>query len=304
MLGGDSAEKDLTYYYIGVGSKMRNKLEFRTEQSRKASQTRKFLFGFGLFFIIFAAVVILWFLKYIDYDLSNLFNTSEKTSDAMSDTLPEKDYEGFSYFLFCCADENKNNEQELRFTVLMKVDIGAKNISISAFSDSEMSSANGKTQTLEEHYRQGGINQLRNAVEKARDIEITAYVLSDDEGFDDAINALGSVTMDVPEQISYRSDEFNFICANGRKNFRGADLLKYLRYCRTKGHEGLKTQEEIFVAMIEQYMTSARAERADYYYGKIIDNVESDITVIVFADYKAYIEYLTADDGFTVWAAD
>ena len=62
--------------------------------------------------------------------------------------------------------------------------------------------------------------------------------------------------------------------------------------------------EEIFVAMIEQYMTSARAERADYYYGKIIDNVESDITVIVFADYKAYIEYLTADDGFTVWAAD
>ena len=281
---------------------MRRELVFQTQKKEQAKKTRKFALAILLFFLILAGIVALWFIKYIDHDITNLFHKEEDTSEGTP--AAERRYGDFSYLLFCGADADGKNAKSLRFIVVAKVDMGNKTVSVSALSDREVVEVGGVTASLADHFRSGGLNRLRAAVETMREIKFNAYVYTTDDGFDDAINALGTVTLEVPEQISYRSNEFNFICAQGKKIFRGADLLKYLRYCHVTEPDGLQTQAEIFAELFRQYLTPNRVARADYYYAKVIDHVESDITVMVFSDYKAAMEYLTADDGFTVWTAD
>ena len=283
---------------------MKKKLEFRTQRNIKANRTRKLLLGFILFFLLLIALVAVWFIKYIDNDFSNIFSKKEETTAAEDETLPDKDYSGFYYILFCGAQDDAKTNDKIRYIVLMKTDILQKIISFSAVSPDEVVTVGDTTRSREQYYDDGGISRLRSALETLEEIRISAYVLSDDEGFDDAVNAMGFVSIDVPEQISYRSDEFNFICAKGKKNFRGADLLKYLRYCHETEPYGLKTQEDIFAAMLKQYLTPRSAERADYYYERVIDHIRSDITVMVFSDYKPVLNYLTSGDGYTVWVSD
>ena len=77
----------------------------------------------------------------------------------------------------------------------------------------------------------------------------------------------------------------------------GDTMLKYIRSFESQPNK----QAEIIADMIEQKLTSAALANADAHYTKIINLIESDISVVNFADMQQGFKALLYDkNGVTV----
>ena len=136
----------------------------------------------------------------------------------------------------------------------------------------------------------GGVSRLLSALEYTCSIKIAKYIRSTDSGFKAAVNAVGGIVMTVPESIDVHSEKLTFIINQGEQTMNGDTLLKYLRY-----HEGdLAGQMEILAEIFRQTFTAAEFSSADRVYTKMINAVESDISVLDFEQIKRGVQQLIA----------
>jgi len=103
----------------------------------------------------------------------------------------------------------------------------------------------------------------------------------------------------VHEQINYRKSDFSIMLIEGEQKLRGDDLLKYMEYCKYIGDEGLDLQSEAVGMMLTQYINADNLAKSDDLFSSIINNVESDITVMDFKSANVALTYI-AQNGFKV----
>lgn len=102
-----------------------------------------------------------------------------------------------------------------------------------------------------------GIEAMRDAVEGSLGIEIQYYVLIDMEGFEQLINALGGVTIDVKERLPIGgSEDLSDVGAWIEPGVQHMDGNRALWYARsrhsTDDYDRMSRQREVQQAMLEQ----------------------------------------------------
>lgn len=121
----------------------------------------------------------------------------------------------------------------------------------------------------------GGEKALVSAVENAEGVKVDKYVASDEDTFPLAVNGMGGLEYDVEKRIEYKAEDFTLILTAGKQTIKGETLLKYFRYCKTLGDEGLIRQGEIICAMIDSYVTPENVEQGDKIYERILSKIDS-----------------------------
>lgn len=265
------------------------KLRFNTQKDERAAKALRFAIAFVCFFVLLGGVSFLLLLKYYDFDLSKIAKTKEEESSvAETTTAAVQAYRGeYNFLLLCTADD----DNEVRFAAVLTADMTQGSLTVSPMeTDKPVAAPDGGSGTLQQMLDQGGVNRLVSALEHTCGIRISKYIRSTDSGFKSVINTVGGVVVTVPENIDVHSEKLTFIINQGEQTMNGDTLLKYLRY-----HDGdLPGQAEILAAIFRQKLTAASFESADNVYTKMINAVESDISVLDFEQIKRGVQQLLA----------
>ena len=265
------------------------KLRFNTQKDERTAKAARFVIAVVCFFVLLGGVSFLLLLKYYDFDLSRIAKPQEEESSvAPSETAAVQEIRGEYNFLLLCTSDSDN---EVRFAAVLTADMSHGVLSGSPIeTDKPIAAPDGGSGTLQQMLDEGGLNRLVSALEHTCSVEITKYIRSTDSGFKTVINTVGGVVVTVPESIDVHSEKLTFIINQGEQTMNGDTLLKYLRY-----HDGdLPGQAEILAAIFRQKLTAAEFASADRIYTKMINTVESDISVLDFEQIKRGVQQLIA----------
>ena len=105
-------------------------------------------------------------------------------------------------------------------------------------------------------YAYGGVEQAAAAVENLTGIAADRYAIVDFGGFEEAINALGGVTLEVEEPIRLGIEGRRVYIPAGRQELDGLEALAYARYRGTAcGDLGrIKRQQRLVAALRQQVL--------------------------------------------------
>ncbi len=263
------------------------KLRFNTRKDERTAKAKRFAIAFACFFVLLGSISFLLLLKYYDFDLKKIAGTKEEASVTQEvTTISVGEVQGsYNYLLLCTSD----TDNEVRFAAVLTADTDACVLSISPIpTDKKIAAPDGTSGTVQQQLDAGGVNRLVSALEHTCSIDIAKYIRSTDSGFKSVINTVGGVAITVEKSIDIRSEKLTFIINEGEQTMSGDTLLKYLRY-----YEGdTAKQAEILSAVFRQKLSSADFASADRIYTKMINAVESDISVLDFEGIKRGVQKL------------
>lgn len=235
----------------------------------------RFVCAFLAFALVFGSISAVVILKHNDVSLKEIFGGKEETTEteSMKNNVVElpKEIGGETNYLLYSADSEMS---EIYFIALVNADMDDKIFKVRALDTSD-------TSYLSE-LKTGGCKALVSAVEKKENIEIKKYAGSTADTFALAINYMGGLEYSINKRIEYRTEDFTLILTKGEQTIKGETLLKYFRYAKTLGDDGLELQGQLICTMLDNYINSDNLEKGLTIYQKLLSkiNTNSDISYI------------------------
>jgi len=128
----------------------------------------------------------------------------------------------------------------------------------------------------------GGVEQAAAAVENLTGIATDHHVIVDFGGFEDAINALGGVTLEVEEPIRLGIEGRRVYIPAGRQELDGLEALAYARYRGTAcGDLGrIKRQQRLVAALRQQALGWSTITRLPGIVKVAHENVDTNLGIM------------------------
>lgn len=174
--------------------------------------------------------------------------------------------------------------------VIMRTSVTNKKFTFVPVSNNIISTS-GKSKTkMADIYKNGGIIELKKAVESTFDIKIDRDITFNDEAFSLICDVLGGVNYNVPdglrglnEGIQYLSSEF---------------IIKLITNKKLAEEQRTVTVGNIASEMLTQTSGDRVVDALDYTFNKLINIVETDITSIDYTNQKEALIYLLTNNQF------
>lgn len=266
-----------------------NEHKFKTEKQDKKGSIMRFIGAFLIFALVFGSISAAVIIKNNDISIKRIFAGEDATdvpeAPETSDAGITQPISGSYNFLLYCTDSITG---DFHFIVIVTADMDGKTFAVRPL--------NTENENYVNALKTGGSAELAVEVEKAENITITNYAASDTETFATAVNYMGGLEYAVDNRIEYRTDELTLILTPGNQTIRGDTLMKYFRYCKTLGNEGLKTQGELIAAMLDSYINSENLENGITIYQKLLAKIRSDSDI-------SYIEAAKGIDALRTFCA-
>lgn len=273
------------------GYKLRTSLEFRTDKETKGR--RRFTLGFFLLvgIIMLACVCTLLLLKEYDFDIDNIIGRSPETTDSTSQTNADMSREGSSTFLFAVSDNNKN---KLHYTALLNFDVSSGDIKIYTVDVNENHNEEKVKGSLTALYSKsdGSMLSLKEAVEEITGVTVSRYIHATDDSFKGLIKIFGGVPYDVKERIQYSCDGVGYIIEKGRQTLTADMSYKYMYYLSQQNADKPDEMSSFLSAVLKVVLTPQNNSKADYYYNKLRNTLDTDISAFDFSNSKAALSQL------------
>ena len=143
----------------------------------------------------------------------------------------------------------------------------------------------GKTtdgKTYVQLLKESGAGKLVSAIEEKEGVKISKYVGSNAETFALAINYMDGLEYTVDERIEYRNSAYTLILTKGNQTIKGETLIKYFRYCKTLGVDGMRTQGKLVCAMLDSYINDNNVDKGTRIYQRLLSNLDSNSDISYF----------------------
>lgn len=273
------------------GYKLRTSLEFRTDKETKGR--RRFTLGFFLLvgIIMLACVCTLLLLKEYDFDIDNIIGRSPETTDSTSQTNADMSLEGSSTFLFAVSD---NDRKKLHYTALLNFDVSSGEIKIYTVDVNENHSEEKIKGSLTALYSKsdGSMLSLKEAVEEITGVTVSRYIHATDDSFKGLIKIFGGVPYDVKERVQYSCDGVGYIIEKGRQTLTADMSYKYMYYLSQQNADKPDEMSNFLSAVLKVVLTPQNDSKADYYYNKLRNTLDTDISAFDFSNSKAALSQL------------
>ena len=267
--------------------------KFKTSKQDKKSDLLRFFAAFLAFALVFGSISAVVIFRHNQISLKSIFSKETTTSDSDETTTEEQNItptklSGKTNFLiFCSADDYS----EMYFLHIIEADMDNCILKVRPLNP-DGKSADGKSYV--QILKESGAGRLVSAVAQKENIEIAKYAGSTAETFALAINYMDGLPYNVNERIEYRTDEYTLILTQGNQTIKGETLIKYFRYCKTLGTEGMRTQGKLVCAMLDSFINSKNVENGSIIYQKLLSKLDSNSDISFFeaaeamATVKAY----------------
>ncbi len=196
-----------------------------------------------------------------------------------------------SKFLLVLGDE-----EEINLISLVGLDSVEQKVRVAFISPEAVCYAGNKTATMTEHFRDGGILQLREAVSSFADVTIGKYVLGDESDFTNLIMDMGEFPVMVDERVEASHDGVSFIIDSGEQVLIPDMMLKYFLYlCENQPVSYVKLAN-IMMLLGEKLFSTGDDESLENNINIFISGFETDISALDFSEYKLAVKKLATKE--------
>ena len=255
--------------------------KFKTSKQDKRGDLMRFFLAFLAFALVFGSISAVVILKHNELSLKSIFSketTTEGGNETTADDQPVSPVKlsGKTNFLIYCSS---NDFSEMYFIHIVEADMDNCVIKDRPLNpDSKTTDGKTYVQLLKE----SGAGKLVSAIEEKEGVKISKYVGSNAETFALAINYMDGLEYTVDERIEYRNSAYTLILTKGNQTIKGETLIKYFRYCKTLGVDGMRTQGKLVCAMLDSYINDNNVDKGTRIYQRLLSNLDSDSDISYF----------------------
>ena len=119
------------------------------------------------------------------------------------------------------------------------------------------------------------------------------YLYTAEKGFKTVLRALGNgLVLNVPSKIDYRGEDFTLRLQPGEQTLNADTLLKWVKYTGGGRQAQQERQAQMLCAAFDQLITIDHARDAEKLFKTIINEVDSDISMLDFTNHRVALEVL------------
>ena len=261
----------------------------KKKTKRRMSNALIFLLAFIVFLLVFGGLC-LWAVVKINEE--RLAGESSAVSGFESSRTVSFTQEDARNLLIVTVD----NDQAQGF-VAVRADPALTKLGAAAFPRDMVVDYETSEIRLYELYARQGIAATRTALEKTSGVTFDNYAVITYDNVAKAVDHFeAGLIFNLPEDLDYRDDSLTIRMTGGLKTLTSSQVVDILRY--PSWHGGRKqqanVQAQIVAALINQYMTEARAGQADGDFSTLVNLVKSDILVSHYTAAKPGLAYLAS----------
>lgn len=255
--------------------------KFKTSKQDKRGDLMRFFLAFLAFALVFGSISAVVILKHNELSLKSIFSKETTTEGGNETTAYDQPVSpvklsGKTNFLIYCSS---NDFSEMYFIHIIEADMDN-----CVIKDRPLN-PDGKTtdgKTYVQLLKESGAGKLVSAIEEKEGVKISKYVGSNAETFALAINYMDGLEYTVDERIEYRNSAYTLILTKGNQTIKGETLIKYFRYCKTLGVDGMRTQGKLVCAMLDSYINDNNVDKGTRIYQRLLSNLDSNSDISYF----------------------
>ncbi|ADQ15128.1 LCP family protein [Halanaerobium hydrogeniformans] len=167
--------------------------------------------------------------------------------------------------------------------ILISIDVDTNEAGVIFLPRDTYINIEGKNFTkLNTSFARGGIDLTKETVEELLDINIDYYLASDFKGFENIIDRLGGIEIDVEKDLNYvdRAGDLYINISQGKQHLSGEEALKYVRYRDQSGDIGrIERQQKFIDAVIEKVVSPSTVTSLPGIFREINRSIDTDIPI-------------------------
>ena len=263
---------------------MKNK-ELFSENKIKKSTIKYFIISFSVFIVLLAVCSVVLFMHSLDFDISNLVDSSSTTTtepvdENVSNVHSVNDLTGKSDLLFIVE-----NIDGVDFICTVSTDFDNKSMQVLCVDGSENLSYEGKILKISSIYIEDNVPGVKKMLVDNYGITIDKYVIFDSDGLKEMLSMFDGFSVNVIENVNYKSNDFNLALSSGIQELSSDMTYKYLQISENK------IRESIICDIIKSVLIADYVEDSEKLFTSFVNLCETDISVI---DYSETVDRLSA----------
>lgn len=270
--------------------KNNNGLFSKPKNNKKINPKFKYIvLSFSLFITILAVFSAFLFMRSLDFDFKNIVDRTnvETPSDDASElqqSFSVSELTGKTVYLFMMTDNSSNAD----FGFIITADFDSKKITVKSFNAKEKL-ADGETYA--DIYSTDFIDGLKQRLSTDFSVSFDKYIVCTASQFKKIISSLGGVTVNVTQDVNYKSPEFNVILDKGMQKLSDEYAYKYLAVSSEV------ERSHIMCDILNSALTPENTEKADALFKIFVNNCKTDISVIDYSNASEKLKiYSNAED--------
>ena len=213
-------------------------------------------------------------------NLQSSMSLREEDRAELQEALVAPEPEAEAFYALIIGSDAREGDTVSRADVVMlaRVDTANAKITLISIPRDTMISTGGSTQKINAFYNYGAASQV-DVVSEFAGVDISHYVEVDFEGVEEVVDALGGVTVNVPEDISAGNGGLSL--SAGEQTLNGEQALAYARerYNVSGGDFGrAQAQRQIVSAIVKEVLASGPTEMP-FLISQLAESISTDLSV-------------------------
>lgn len=263
---------------------MSNKNLFSENKANK-SKIKYFVISFSVFIIVLAVCSVVLFMHSLDYDISNLIDSSSTTTtqatEENSTTLYSvSELKGKSDLLFIVEEGDG-----VDFVCVVSTDFDKKSMVVRCVDGDENLSYKNKTLKISSVYAMDYELGVKTALSENFGISVDKYIIFNENQFEDVLALFDGFIVNVREDVKYKSHDFNLSLSSGVQELSPDLTYKYMQISNNS------IRESIICDIIKSVLVADYVDDSEKLFKAFVNLCKTDISVI---DYSESIDRLTA----------
>lgn len=173
-------------------------------------------------------------------------------------------------------------DQGMRSDTIMIMTLNRRSGEISIFSiprDMRVKIPGHGQDKINHAYAYGGVALTRETVEDFLDIEIDYYMTTDFDGFENIIDILGGIDLDVEKKMYYKGIDVLIDLKPGPTHLDGAKALQYVRWRGDSEADfgRVKRQQQFLKALLQEMIAFKNIIKFPRLLPEIAENIKTDL---------------------------
>lgn len=254
-----------------------------------------------LLVLLIAAAALAW--AWVSGIERSMSVSEEDRADLEAALTEPAQEESEAFYALIIGSDAREGDGISRSDVIMLARVDAANSCVTLVSiprDTMIGRDDGSVEKINAAYNYGPGSTVREVSEFAG-VDIAHYVEVDFEGLEEVVDALGGVTVNIPEDIPAGNGGLSF--SAGEQTLNGEQALAYARerYNVSGGDFGrAQAQRQIVGAIVSQVLASSPTDMP-FLVTKLAESISTDLSVADIISYA--LDLQGAEGGLTIYSA-
>lgn len=262
---------------------------FKTKETQKKDTLKRNIITFASLAVAVLFIAGFFMLLSYDFDITNLIGTS--TAQIVDDDksyVIKKIKSEKTVLMYITDDDEKN----VKYMALVKFQMKDREIKIYPLScEDKIFDLHSKKVNASACYRDTGVLQLKNAVEKYAQITVDKYIGCKEGSVEGIAANFDELEVDFSGSATFKEGSESLSFNKGKQTVSDDNIVKVLTY----DTDNENVRNDLLLSIFRRYFNKNTLNNRNIIYSNIVNQTTTDISIVDFTSYKDSIVLLSSD---------